>query len=46
MNLLRSLNAEGLTLIIVTHDMTVASYADRIVRLRDGKIVAIEAARQ
>jgi len=44
MNLLRSLNAEGLTLIIVTNDMTVASYADRIVRLRDGKIVAIEAA--
>jgi putative ABC transport system ATP-binding protein len=45
MALLRELNAGGLTLILVTHDMTVASYGDRIVRLRDGKIVAIEAAR-
>lgn len=44
MALLRSLNEEGLTLIIVTHDMTVASYANKIVRLRDGKIVAIEQA--
>ena len=42
MHLLRDLNQDGLTLIIVTHDMTVAAYADRIVRLRDGKIVAIE----
>lgn len=45
MDLLRSLNEqEGLTLIIVTHDMTVASYANKIVRLRDGKVVAIEPA--
>jgi putative ABC transport system ATP-binding protein len=42
MALLRELNAGGLTLVLVTHDMTVAGYADRIVRLRDGKIVAIE----
>jgi putative ABC transport system ATP-binding protein len=42
MHLLRDLNAGGLTLIIVTHDMTVAGYADRIIRLRDGKVVAIE----
>ncbi len=42
MSLLRDLNTKGLTLIIVTHDSTVAQYADRIVRLRDGKIVAIE----
>ncbi len=42
MGLLRDLNESGLTLIIVTHDMTVAAYANRIVRLRDGKIVAIE----
>jgi putative ABC transport system ATP-binding protein len=43
MHLLQSLNAEGLTLIIVTHDMNVAAYANRVVRLRDGKIVAVEA---
>ncbi|MGA7732093.1 MAG: ABC transporter ATP-binding protein [Chloroflexia bacterium] len=42
MALLRELNAAGLTLILVTHDTTVAGYANRIVRLRDGKIVAIE----
>jgi putative ABC transport system ATP-binding protein len=42
MALLRELNADGLTMILVTHDITVASYADRMVRLRDGKIVAIE----
>jgi putative ABC transport system ATP-binding protein len=42
MRLLRELNEQGLTLILVTHDPTVASYASRIVRLRDGRIVAIE----
>ncbi|HUP27183.1 MAG TPA: ABC transporter ATP-binding protein [Chloroflexia bacterium] len=42
MALLKELNAAGLTLILVTHDMTVAGYADRIVRLRDGKIASIE----
>ena len=44
MTLLKELNQGGLTLIIVTHDMAVAAYADKIVRLRDGKIVAIETA--
>jgi ABC-type lipoprotein export system ATPase subunit len=42
MSLLRELNSNGLTLIIVTHDMAVAQYAHRIVRLRDGKIVSID----
>ena len=42
MSLLRDLNSQGLTLVLVTHDMTVASYAHRIVRLRDGKITSIE----
>ncbi len=43
MSLLKSLNREqGITLIVVTHDPDVAAYADRIVRLRDGEIVAIE----
>jgi putative ABC transport system ATP-binding protein len=42
LSLLLDLNAGGLTLIIVTHDASVASVADRIVRLRDGKVVAIE----
>ncbi|HYP41083.1 MAG TPA: ABC transporter ATP-binding protein [Chloroflexia bacterium] len=42
MHLLRDLNADGLTLILVTHDMTVAAYANKMVRLRDGHIIAIE----
>jgi putative ABC transport system permease protein len=43
MNLLRELNKEqGITLVVVTHDQDVASFADRIVRLHDGKIAAVE----
>jgi ABC-type lipoprotein export system ATPase subunit/ABC-type lipoprotein release transport system permease subunit len=43
MRLLRELNAErGVTLIIVTHDPEIASYADRIVHLRDGQISDVE----
>jgi len=42
MHLLRDLNQGGLTLIIVTHDTAVAAYANRIVHLRDGKIVSVE----
>src|SRR5438552_9630562 len=42
MHLLRDLNSDGLTLIIVTHDLTVAAYAGKIVRLRDGKIEAVD----
>ncbi len=40
LHLLQQLNREqGVTLIVVTHDMEVAAYADRIVRLRDGQVV-------
>lgn len=44
MTLLKELNRGGLTLILVTHDLMVAGYADKIVRLRDGKIISIEGA--
>jgi len=40
MRILRQLNAEGRTIIIVTHDMKVAEHADRIIELRDGEIIA------
>jgi len=40
MALLKVLNAERcLTLLVVTHDPEVAAFADRIVRLRDGRVV-------
>lgn len=38
------LRTQGLTMVLVTHDMNVASYADRIVHLLDGKIQRIETA--
>jgi len=39
MELLTDLNREGKTVILVTHDPTVASYAGRIVRIKDGQLV-------
>jgi len=40
-NLLRDLNQEeGLTIILVTHNPSLAEMADRIVELRDGRIYA------
>ena len=40
--LFRELHAEGMTLLLVTHDPGVAAQADRILRVMDGKIVADE----
>lgn len=42
MRLLASLNADGRTVIVVTHDDEVAAYTGRIIRIRDGKVVADE----
>ena len=39
MELLKSLNEKGITIIIVTHEEDIASYTQRTVYLRDGKIV-------
>jgi macrolide transport system ATP-binding/permease protein len=39
MQLLLDLHAQGHTVIIVTHDMNVAAYAERIIEIRDGRIV-------
>ena len=37
--LLRELHAEGVTIILITHDSAVAEHADRQIHLLDGKIV-------
>lgn len=39
MNLLTDLNRHGTTVIVITHDMTVAQYAQRIIEIKDGRIV-------
>jgi putative ABC transport system ATP-binding protein len=42
MELLSELHGEGLSLVLVTHDSTVARFADRMITVRDGCIVADE----
>ena len=43
MQILRELHAEGHTVIIVTHDASVAANANRIIELRDGKVISDKA---
>lgn len=38
MNILTRLNKEGKTIILVTHEEEIAKFANRIIRLRDGKL--------
>jgi macrolide transport system ATP-binding/permease protein len=40
MEILKELHAEGHTVIIVTHDMSVAAHAQRVIEIRDGAIVS------
>ena len=42
MALFTRLNAAGLTIIVVTHEPDVATYARRLLRMRDGRLVADE----
>jgi putative ABC transport system ATP-binding protein len=44
MHLLKELNEEGRTIIVVTHDMNVARYASRIYQMRDGVLKESEPA--
>ena len=39
MNLLKELNQEGTTIVMVTHSQHDAGFADRIINLFDGKVV-------
>lgn len=39
MELLAELNSKGVTIIMVTHDMSLSSYANRIIQIHDGEIL-------
>src|SRR5262252_9005556 len=46
MELLRELNRDhGVTIIVVTHDPGIAAYTDRVVTMRDGRVVSDEMVR-
>jgi ABC-type lipoprotein export system ATPase subunit len=40
MTLLRELNASGRTIVLITHDVEVASQASRQIHIHDGRIAA------
>jgi putative ABC transport system ATP-binding protein len=42
MKLLRDLNQQGRTIVLITHEPDIASFAQRVVRVRDGVIVSDE----
>jgi len=42
MRLLRDLNQQGRTIVLITHESDIAAFARRVVRLRDGVIVSDE----
>ena len=39
MQLFHELHAGGVTIVLVTHEMSIAVQAQRVVRMRDGKII-------
>jgi len=39
LNFLKQLNQEGNTVVLITHDNSIATKADRIIRLQDGKVI-------
>jgi putative ABC transport system ATP-binding protein len=39
MTLLQTLNRQGLTVVLVTHEEDIAGYARRVVRMRDGMVI-------
>jgi putative ABC transport system ATP-binding protein len=42
MELLKEINREGMTVLVITHEEDIAEETDRIVRLKDGVITSDE----
>jgi len=42
LSILQQLSRGGITMVVVTHEMDIASKTQRIIRLRDGKVVSDE----
>ncbi|MGN1171283.1 MAG: macrolide ABC transporter ATP-binding protein, partial [Lachnospiraceae bacterium] len=40
MEILRGLHSEGRTVILITHDNDIAARAERVIKIRDGKIAS------
>ncbi len=46
MGVFQKLNDQGITIVMVTHELDIARYTKRMVILRDGKIVTDEMVRE
>ena len=44
MNIFTDLHKQGITVILVTHEPEIATWSERVLRFRDGKLIADEAA--
>lgn len=44
MNIFTELHSQGITVILVTHEPEIATWSERVLRFRDGKLIADEAA--